>query len=372
MFDTVTFWIMFSFSLFYAFSLTMKLSIIGFERFWHRKAIQHRYDFFNVYALIISELLYLFVWRGEWMERVVITLSLARMFRLCVYITPLKQVYFIIERLLPTYWQMFLMLCLIDWIFIVIGKLAFGGMIYNTNPLLARGAFEHAQFWELNFNDFVGGYTTLFSLQIVNNWYVISAGYTQITGTLWCQGFFISYFVVVNLIVLNILLALILDCTAFISEELQVEEETEGKVGDDLGHGDLEQLAIGVGAHSAEFMLRKVLCTDAHTDYHYHVQHPDLPTPRTIGGADSSKDAPGDSTGNRRTSSAMDPDEEYGTFAGRTASLHLLHEIEEGTSSPSKLNLDDFSEGTSSPGAPDIPDLSGLTPASAAQSESPA
>jgi len=282
-----TFWIVFAFSVFYTLSITTKIMSIGMERFWHRKPIQHRFDFFNVYALIISELIYLFVWHSETMERAIVILSISRGLRLCKYMKPLKNLFFVIQRLLPTFWQIFIMLMVVFCVFIAIGKVVFGGKIYNTNPVLAGSGFAHAEFWELNFNDFVGGWVTLFAIMVVNNWFVIGQGYNLIEHTLFTSLFFVVFFVVVNLIVLNILMALILDCTSIVTEELAAEDAKEmlHHGDDDMHQDDLEQMASGSGAHSAEYMLRKVLCTDEHFDDHFHEQHPELPsnheTPRT-------------------------------------------------------------------------------------------
>jgi len=116
---------------------------------------------------------------------------------------------------------------------------------------------------------------------VVNNWFVIGQGYNLIEHTLFTSLFFVVFFVVVNLIVLNILMALILDCTSIVTEELAAEDAKEQHHGDDdMLQDDLEQMATGSGAHSAEYMLRKVLCTDEHFDDHFHDQHPELPSHR--------------------------------------------------------------------------------------------
>jgi len=273
MLESPIYWITFAFSVFYILSITTKISCIGFERFWIRRPIQHRFDFINVYGLMIVELLYMFVWPNEDMERAVIILSLARILRLAVYVTPLKHLFFVFKRLIPTYWQMSMLLLNVYFIFIAVGRMLFGGLIYNTNPLLVgQGGFAEYNYWGLNFNDFVGGFVTLATLQVVNNWYVIARGYVLATGTLWASLFFIVFFVLVNLIVLNILMALILDCTSILTEEIMHEEDRHGE---DMALDDLEQMASGAGAHSAEYMLRKVLCTDEHFDHHFHQVHGD-------------------------------------------------------------------------------------------------
>ncbi|OLQ13462.1 hypothetical protein AK812_SmicGene2516 [Symbiodinium microadriaticum] len=63
---------------------------------------------------------------------------------------------------------------------------------------LQNSFFAASHYWALNFNDILSGFVTLFSIMMVNNWFVI-----------------------VNLIVLNILIALILESSQAVREELQ-------------------------------------------------------------------------------------------------------------------------------------------------------
>merc|ERR1719163_891185 len=81
------FWIFLPISCFYALEVTVKISLLGFERFWGRKPIQHTFDFYNVYALILVEIVYLMHSGFQTMavERAIILLSAARVFRLGRY-----------------------------------------------------------------------------------------------------------------------------------------------------------------------------------------------------------------------------------------------------------------------------------------------
>lgn len=284
MFDTRIFWIVCGFSAFYGLSITTKILGMGFERFWHRKPLQHRFEFLNVYALLTVEILYIVAFRTEGMERAVVLLSLARAGRLLVYISPLRHLFIVCKRLLPAYWRMTMILVVVYYVYASVGRMVFGGLIYDTNPALAgNNEFATANYWELNFNDTVGGMVTLFSLMVVNNWYIISLGYILATGTRWAYVFFISFFVVVNLVVLNILMALVLDCQGAMSDEIiAIEGSSEphhagARAGEDLLSRDLEQQASGTYGHSEEYMLRKVLGTDDH-DHHFENAATDPPT----------------------------------------------------------------------------------------------
>jgi hypothetical protein len=297
---TPNFWIVFVFSLFYTLSLSMKISQLGMERFWNRHAIQHRFDFFNVYGLIIVELLYMIAFRNKVMEKAVLLLSLGRVLRLCKYIKPLQHLFFVIKRLLPTYTSICRLLMILFFIATSVGQLAFGGKIYNTNPLLAGTSFAQSDFWTMNFNDCASGLVTLFVMMILNNWTDLSLGYCAACRSLWPVAFFIGFFVVCNLVVLNILMALILECFSVLSQEVEAEE-ANGKA--DANGEDVERMASGAGERSAVFMLRKVLCSDDHD------VHKDTPSSDTEEEEKTKSPKPGDAAA-------------YGTFgeSGRGAS----------------------------------------------------
>merc|ERR1712187_1039421 len=76
---------------------------------------------------------------------------------------------------------------------------------------------------------------TLFAFMMVNNWNVLAEGYIHVTHTKLTCIFFVSFFVFTNLIVLNILVALILDCSATLRNEQQEHEQGILPTGDDEG-----------------------------------------------------------------------------------------------------------------------------------------
>jgi len=250
------FWFLFSFSIFYFVGLNTKMTTLGFERFWHKKVTQHRFDFLNVYGLMIVELLYIGVWQTDGMARAVILLHMARALRLFVYIGPLQKLFVIIKQLIPTFWQVLMILLVVYYIFAVIGQWAFGGLIYTTNPALANTNFSQGLYWSLTFNDVVSGMVTLFLVMLVNNWYMVADGYMLTSGSIWCGIFFFAWYVVANFIMINIVIAVILDGTGIVSAQLAKAEE-ESKSHKRITSAELIQSASG--DHSAAFMMRQIL-----------------------------------------------------------------------------------------------------------------
>jgi len=165
------------------------------------------------------------------LEKSIVLLSLARGLRLATYVTPLRHLFFVIKRLIPTYSAIMRLLMVLYFVFVSVGRFAFGGMIYNTNPLLAGTSFASSGYWTMNFNDCPSGLVTLLVLMIVNSWNTISLGYVAVTKSNWTPLFFVAFFILCNLVVLNILIALILDCTEVLTEEMEKEEQKAWSLG---------------------------------------------------------------------------------------------------------------------------------------------
>jgi hypothetical protein len=254
--ESTNYWFLFCFSVFYFVGLNTKIASLGVELFWHKKPLQHRFDFFNVYALLIVELLYMSLWNTDGMARAVILLHMARALRLFVYIEPLQQLFIIIRQLIPTFWQVLMILMVVYYVFAVIGQWCFGGLIYTTNPALANTNFSEGLYWSLTFNDIVSSMVTLFLLMLVNNWYMVADGYMLASGSIWCGIFFFAWYVVSNFVMINIVVAVILDGTGVVSAQLAKGADGQ-KSKREVTSQELIQGAAG--DHSAEFMMRQIL-----------------------------------------------------------------------------------------------------------------
>lgn len=285
------FWVLLPITFMYGMEVTAKISILGFDRFWNKNSLQNRFDFLNMYSLIIIEIIYLAGAQTMAMQRAIILLSGVRVFRLCRYVQPLKHVFLMLTRLIPSYWKVGMMFLIVYFIFAAVGRWMFGGLIYSTNPDLWQKCGSHAiganscgpgyvpansygpgaspfgsrqyaqdQFFSLNFNDTISGFLTLFALMIVNNWYITTSGFMLACGSVWVAWYFILFFIVCNLVVLNILMALIIDVTAaFSEEEAQDFSHTSQQAVKVKRLNEIERVATGIGAQKPEYMLRRVL-----------------------------------------------------------------------------------------------------------------
>lgn len=86
----------------------------------------------------------------------------------------------------------------------------FSGRVH-TYSLIDNPTIEPL-FYLVNFNDFVGSYITLFTLMVVNNWWVTCNVYIVIcNGKHWPVIYFIAFWVVTVCIMLNIVVAFVLE-----------------------------------------------------------------------------------------------------------------------------------------------------------------
>jgi len=205
---------------FFAAEIILKIAVLGMERFWFQWPIQHRFDLISVAGLAITETICMLSREPpDGLVRIVVLLHAARCLRLAQHVRPLRFLAHLISRLVPVYNQLGLLLLLAFYIFATLGEQLFGGLIWEDNPKLENSAFASSSYFVINFNDFPSGLVTLFTLMVVNNWFVIADGFIRVTDQ-WAAVFFVAFFVIINLIVLNILMALILDSSAAVREEL--------------------------------------------------------------------------------------------------------------------------------------------------------
>lgn len=102
-------------------------------------------------------------------------------------------------------------------LFSLLGMKLFGGTVYASNPRLAGTEYLKAGFLGFNYNDFGSAMTTSFNLCVVNNWFIIMDGVTAASGDTWLAPlFFVSFYFVVVVFVLNVVVAFLLE--AFLSK----------------------------------------------------------------------------------------------------------------------------------------------------------
>jgi len=80
-----------------------------------------------------------------------------------------------------------------------------------------------------NFNDFGSAFVTLFVILVQNNWHLVTLIYTTLNGSLLVYLFFISFYVLAVIAILNIVLAFIIDIYVSVEEIIKGKKEVAEK-----------------------------------------------------------------------------------------------------------------------------------------------
>jgi len=106
--------------------------------------------------------------------------------------------------------MMFFSMYFFFYCFAIIGNSLLGGKVSNQSAQV-NDAGVPALYYLLNFNDLASSIITLYGFMIISGWWVITNMYIDIVGSQWPIIFYIVFFVTIELIVLNLVIAVILE-----------------------------------------------------------------------------------------------------------------------------------------------------------------
>jgi two pore calcium channel protein len=105
----------------------------------------------------------------------------------------------------------------------------FGGIVFAGNPKLEETDLFGNDYLLFNFNDYPSGMVTLFNLLVMGNWQVWMESYAHLTGSSWSLVYFVSFYLISVLLLLNLIVAFVLE--AFFAEmELEKAGESDMQV----------------------------------------------------------------------------------------------------------------------------------------------
>ena len=124
-------------------------------------------------------------------------------------------------NLVPAFINLFGVLFFICFVYALIGVQFFGGKIYLFNPELNGTIYympdeiddhQSLQYYyvTMNFNNFASAMVTLFEMLIVSNISTLSIGLQAIAGW-WSPAYYVSFWIAAVCIILNLLVAFILE-----------------------------------------------------------------------------------------------------------------------------------------------------------------
>ncbi|CAI9280053.1 unnamed protein product [Lactuca saligna] len=220
----------FVFGWLYVIEMALKVYTYGFENYW--KDSQNRFDFIVTWVIVIGETAtflspkeFTFISNGEWIRYLLIARML-RLIRLLMHVKRYRAFIAtfltLIPSLMPYLGTVFCVMC----IYCTVGIQIFGGLVNAGNPDLPSTDLADNDYLLFNFNDYPNGMVTLFNLLVLGNWQAWMQSYVILTGTTWSYVYFISYYLITILLLLNLIVAFVLE--AFFAElELESPEDEE-------------------------------------------------------------------------------------------------------------------------------------------------
>ncbi|PWA53764.1 ion transport domain-containing protein [Artemisia annua] len=224
----------FVFGWIYVLEMALKIYTYGFENYW--KDSQNRFDFIVTWVIVIGETATFvspaeltFIANGEWIRYLLI----ARMLRLIRLLMHYKKYrafvatfLTLIPSLMPYLGTVFCVMC----IYCTLGIQVFGGIVNAGNSDLPNTEMVDSDYLLFNFNDYPNGMVTLFNLIVLGNWQAWMEDYAKLTGTVWTYAYFVSFYLITVLLLLNLIVAFVLE--AFFAElEIECPEDEEENKG---------------------------------------------------------------------------------------------------------------------------------------------
>ena len=112
------------------------------------------------------------------------------------------------------------------YMFAIGGEIWFGGKV-RVDSIQLEDSNIPDLYYLVNFNDFGCSLVTLFHIMIVNNWFVTCDMYTDIAGNNWPRLYFITFWILVVLIMLNCVLSILIEVYSTAQEKVDEQFEKQ-------------------------------------------------------------------------------------------------------------------------------------------------
>ncbi|XP_022376176.1 two pore calcium channel protein 1-like [Enhydra lutris kenyoni] len=185
---------------------------------------------------------------------IVLILRILRLLRVIVSIQRFRLIVTTLINIGPTILTFGGLILVVYYVFAIIGMEAFHGKVrffdpnlttpdalVCGNPALKDSAFARDKYCKNNFNDLASSFIVLMELTVVNQWHILAGGFALVTHQA-AKLYFISFHVVVVILIVNIFIAFILEAffVAYSLEKSEVETAIERKI-QELGVGIQEE-----------------------------------------------------------------------------------------------------------------------------------
>lgn len=205
---------LFLISIAYAVELALEVLLNGWHRFMASDPFQNRFDLCTVCALMPLEI-WFFVFGGYGAPvgacRMLALLRGLRCIRTVHKFSGPRRLLVKIYNGMDPFVRVLLVLFCIMYFCAQVGLIVLGGKITKENELLASTAYADSDYWPLNFNDLPSALFFLWAHLVGANSHVWANSLSTAFGPL-CYVASLAFDIVCRIVLLNIIIALVIDC----------------------------------------------------------------------------------------------------------------------------------------------------------------
>uniref|UniRef100_A0ACB8G9F8 Uncharacterized protein n=1 Tax=Sphaerodactylus townsendi TaxID=933632 RepID=A0ACB8G9F8_9SAUR len=255
----------------YIVEILLKLYTYEPRTFFARNQFWNWFDTFIIIAALIATVLNttlksVSVYNSQQVLDIVFILRVLRLIRIIDSIQRFRVIMNTLINIVPTMLTFGGLALVVYYIFAIIGMEIFHGKVqffarnttaqhasYCGNPSLKDSMFAHSKYCKNNFNDIMSSFIVLMELTVVNQWHdilwrrsnlnfvLIASGFALVTHQA-AKLFFITFHIVVVIMIINIFVAFILEAffVEYSLEKSEVETAIEKKI-QELGVGIQEE-----------------------------------------------------------------------------------------------------------------------------------
>jgi hypothetical protein len=132
--------------------------------------------------------------------------------------------------ILPVLGRYVVIILAVFYVYAIVGMAAFSGKLTRDDPRVAATSYGGANYYAINFDTLPGAFLCLFYLVVLNDWPILMDAAYAATGTKAVRGYFISFWVVVVVLCMNVVVAFVIEAYSTEKEKralLQLREDEE-------------------------------------------------------------------------------------------------------------------------------------------------
>jgi len=211
-------YIEFGFSMIYVVEMLLKLLFNGWGKYWHN--YRNRYDFVITWVLFVVSIIWIVNPHSLTTQKLFRYLLIGRVLKLTVLFTwypRFRNLCHTFSLLIPATGTLLgLMFIAVQWNAAFMVQV-WGGKINEYNPVLRNDTSYPTtaddDYYLNNANDMLCASITLFELLVVNNWFLIAEGFSDVSDVpLWLSRlFFIQFHIVTQMVILSVITTYIVE-----------------------------------------------------------------------------------------------------------------------------------------------------------------